>query len=192
VPSLSDTHDLVIQDGHAPTRLGLAVLLRAQPWVGRCHLAADTATAIGLIKAHRPRVAVVDVSSAGGSTEVHCASLRREHAAMAIVLTSRCPRSAGGDAAGASTVLPAEAGAEEIVAAVHAAALGHRSEVARPPATPALTAREAQVLQRLATGATNREIADELHLSTDAIKKHTSALYRKLGVRNRTEAAAFA
>jgi two-component system response regulator DesR len=55
-----------------------------------------------------------------------------------------------------------------------------------------LTPREAQVLQLLATGATNREIAGELHLSTDAIKKHTSAVYRKLGVRNRTEAAALA
>jgi DNA-binding NarL/FixJ family response regulator len=41
----------------------------------------------------------------------------------------------------------------------------------------------------LASGVTNREIAAELHLSTEAIKKHASAIYRKLGVRNRTEAS---
>jgi DNA-binding NarL/FixJ family response regulator len=52
-----------------------------------------------------------------------------------------------------------------------------------------LTQREAQVLRLLARGATNHEIAAELHLSPDAIKKYASAVYRKLGVRNRTEAA---
>jgi DNA-binding NarL/FixJ family response regulator len=41
----------------------------------------------------------------------------------------------------------------------------------------------------LGTGATNREIADRLHLGPDSIKKSATALYRKLGVRNRTEAA---
>jgi two-component system response regulator DesR len=44
------------------------------------------------------------------------------------------------------------------------------------------------VLELLATGATNREIAAQLHLGPDSVKKHAAALYRKLGVRNRTEA----
>jgi two-component system response regulator DesR len=44
------------------------------------------------------------------------------------------------------------------------------------------------VLELLATGATNREIAARLHLGPDSVKKHAAALYRKLGVRNRTEA----
>ncbi len=44
------------------------------------------------------------------------------------------------------------------------------------------------MLTLLATGATNREIAEQLHLGPDSIKKHASAIYRKLGVRNRTEA----
>ena len=49
-------------------------------------------------------------------------------------------------------------------------------------------AREREVLGLLATGATNREIAAQLHLSPHTVKEHTSALYRKLEVRNRAEA----
>jgi len=44
------------------------------------------------------------------------------------------------------------------------------------------------VLELMASGSTNPEIASELHLSRHTIKEHTSSLYRKLGVRNRTEA----
>jgi two-component system response regulator DesR len=45
------------------------------------------------------------------------------------------------------------------------------------------------LLVLISTGATNREIAQELNLGPDSVKKNASALYRKLGVRNRTEAA---
>ena len=63
-------------------------------------------------------------------------------------------------------------------------------EDAAPPGTEPLqlTGREREVLERVAGGATNREIAAELHLSPHTVKEHTSALYRKLDVRNRAEA----
>jgi two-component system response regulator DesR len=51
-----------------------------------------------------------------------------------------------------------------------------------------LTERERAVLELMAGGSTNPEIAAELHLSKHTIKEHTSAVYRKLGVRNRTQA----
>jgi DNA-binding NarL/FixJ family response regulator len=41
------------------------------------------------------------------------------------------------------------------------------------------------VLEAIASGATNREIAGPLFLSPHTVKEHTSSLYRKLGVRNR-------
>ena len=44
------------------------------------------------------------------------------------------------------------------------------------------------MLALMASGATNPEIAEQLHLSKHTVKEHTSAVYRKLGVRNRTEA----
>jgi two-component system response regulator DesR len=58
---------------------------------------------------------------------------------------------------------------------------------AEQPAT-SLTDREREVLGLMASGATNREIAAQLYLSPHTIKEHTSALYRKLDVRNRAEA----
>lgn len=58
--------------------------------------------------------------------------------------------------------------------------------MAEPPA--GLSVREREVLALIATGATNAEIAQRLFLSPHTVKEHTSALYRKLGARNRAEA----
>jgi DNA-binding NarL/FixJ family response regulator len=51
-----------------------------------------------------------------------------------------------------------------------------------------LSDRERSVLELMASGSTNPEIAEALHLSKHTIKEHTSSVFRKLGVRNRTEA----
>jgi two-component system response regulator DesR len=51
-----------------------------------------------------------------------------------------------------------------------------------------LSSREREVLDLMASGATNREIAGSLFLSPNTVKEHTSGLYRKLDARNRTEA----
>ena len=44
------------------------------------------------------------------------------------------------------------------------------------------------MLDDLASGATNREIAAHMHLSPHTVKEHVSSLYRKLGARNRAGA----
>jgi two-component system response regulator DesR len=56
------------------------------------------------------------------------------------------------------------------------------------PGGPPLSDREREVLDLIASGATNREIAGRLYLSPHTVKEHTSSLYRKLSVRNRAEA----
>lgn len=65
-----------------------------------------------------------------------------------------------------------------------------------PPSFPELpeplTMREQKILQLIAVGRTNQEIANELCLSVNTIKMYTSQLYQKLGVSRRTEAVAFA
>ena len=53
----------------------------------------------------------------------------------------------------------------------------------------ALTPRELEVLEMIAGGLTNAEAARRLELSVHAIKFHLAAIYRRLGVTNRTEAA---
>jgi len=55
-----------------------------------------------------------------------------------------------------------------------------------------LTEREREVLALIATGETNRAIADELFVSVDTVKTHVRTMYRKLGVTNRTQAAVIA
>jgi DNA-binding NarL/FixJ family response regulator len=59
----------------------------------------------------------------------------------------------------------------------------------RPDALSALTSREREVLTMIASGITNAEAARRLDLSVHAIKFHLAAIYRRLGVSNRTEAA---
>ncbi len=55
-----------------------------------------------------------------------------------------------------------------------------------------LTPREHQVLQRIATGATNKQIAEQLGMTAKTVMHHSGAIYRKLGVRGRAEATAWA
>jgi LuxR family maltose regulon positive regulatory protein len=52
-----------------------------------------------------------------------------------------------------------------------------------------LTPREQEILELIAAGLTNREIAERLVISAETVKKHTSGIYGKLDVSNRTEAA---
>jgi DNA-binding CsgD family transcriptional regulator len=85
-------------------------------------------------------------------------------------------------------------------AAAAFARLGAAPEVARveamtrppPPAPAGLTAREVDVLRRVATGRSNREIAADLVLSEATVARHVSNILTKLGVRSRSAATAFA
>jgi LuxR family maltose regulon positive regulatory protein len=62
----------------------------------------------------------------------------------------------------------------------------HNTEALIEPLTP----REVEILQLLAAGNTNADIATRLIISTGTVKAHTNRIFGKLGVRNRTEAAA--
>jgi len=105
---------------------------------------------------------------------------------------------------GAKAILPRNSSGHEIAAAVEAAAAGlivmgsEQMETLLPspsarfdmddiPAEP-LTAREIEVLELLAEGAGNKQIADRLKLSEHTIKFHVSSILGKLGAATRTEA----
>ncbi len=188
----------IVIDAHAPTRIGTAVLLRNQGWVSRCFLAANVEESLRLVGEYRPDVAVLDVSETGPFAGAVTARIREVHPGVAIVLSSRCKTSLGTPLAdlGAVGFLPAGSATETIIATVRRALLdgeGARAEAAQTPspiaAATELSDREREILTLLGTGATNREIAAHLHLGPDSVKKTATGLYRKLGVRNRTEAA---
>ncbi len=72
------------------------------------------------------------------------------------------------------------------------ALLDGRGGTADAAAAAGLSRREAEVLRRLAAGATNKEIAAELVLSVRTVDRHVSNIFVKLGVSTRTAAAAYA
>lgn len=61
-------------------------------------------------------------------------------------------------------------------------------EAAVPVEAAGLSKRETEVLQLIAQGLSNQEIADQLFVSLDTVKKHSSNLYQKLDVKRRTQA----
>jgi NarL family two-component system response regulator YdfI len=107
--------------------------------------------------------------------------------------------------AGIRAALPADISPEQLVAALEAAASGllvvHPSHAAEGlPAAPAqtavldeltesLTRREVEVLQMLAGGLSNKEIAARLNISDHTVKFHVASILGKLGAASRTEAA---
>jgi NarL family two-component system response regulator YdfI len=107
---------------------------------------------------------------------------------------------------GIRAILPTGSSAEQLVAAMQAAMAGlvvmHRGEIdstfpaARPASRPfaelpePLTPREREVLQMLASGLGNKEIAARLTISEHTVKFHVASILGKLGATSRTEAVA--
>jgi len=125
-----------------------------------------------------------------------------------VVLTEAASAAASARAlqAGIRALLPNEISSDQLAAALQAAASGlgvlHPTEILAffPAAAPAmqplaelpepLTRRERQVLQMLAAGLANKEIAARLHISDHTAKFHVAAILGKLGAATRTEAVA--
>jgi DNA-binding NarL/FixJ family response regulator len=183
----------IVIDAHAPSRIGLAALLEEQPWIEGCLLASASDESVALTRRHRPDVAILDISQTGPFAGSVTALIRAAHPGIQILLSSRCRTSPGAPPAslGAVGFLPAGITSEEVVDQVRAAVLGGEPLDFDLPVAggPDLSDREREILVLLGTGLTNREIGERLHLGPDSIKKSATALYRKLGVRNRTEAA---
>ena len=97
---------------------------------------------------------------------------------------------------GAAGYLTKENAPELIIEAVRAVARGEVRWFVQPspaqPDSPDLTSREKEILQVMARGLSNDDIAEELHLAESTIRKHATNIYRKLGVDSAREAIAWA
>jgi two-component system response regulator DesR len=183
----------LVLEQHAVTRIGFGLLLRNQPWIERCLLSRDRSEAVVLSERAKPDIAIVDVTDAGAFVSAYIAPLRQARPAMALLLSTRERESPARLPVGAAGLITPDHSVEEIVDALRLALAGQPVPApGKPQDRFELSAREHDVLMLLTTGATNREIAAALHLSSETVKKHAAALYRKLGVRNRTEAAQLA
>jgi DNA-binding NarL/FixJ family response regulator len=196
-------------------REGLVMLLGLSPGVEVVAAAADGEEAIQLARQFRPDVVLMDLRmprcDGASATRRILAELPGTHV---IVLTTYADDDSVFAAleAGARGYLTKDAPAAEIQRAIRTVqsgealldpsvqrrllerALGAHAPTPPPSSTypDGLTQREAEVLQEIAGGYNNREIADRLSISEATVKTHVNNIFSKAGLRDRAQAVVYA
>lgn len=198
---------LLIVDDHAVVRRGLRSVLESCLDFSVVAEAADGEEALHLAAKHRPDIVLLDLNLPGGSgLDVIPELLAGDEDRPAIVvLTVHADDDIVLKAvtAGASGYVLKHASAEELVQAIRRVAAGGHyfddivmktllRQTRQEKEPQLLTEHELRVLQLVAEGLTNKEIAHGLFLSADTVKSHLETIYRKLGVSHRAHAVAVA
>ena len=203
---LVDDHEMVIE--------GLKAMLA--PFAGRVKVVGEAVgadKAMAVIDDLAPDIVLCDVRMAGVSGLDLCRDIRQRDPAQKVILLSvyddeqylfQAMR------VGASGYLLKGIGSDELVrqlegvhagaSAIDAGLAARSAETAArlqsdqfwPGARHGLTQRESEILSLVVTGASNRGIAAKLIIGEETVKTHLSSIYRKLGVGDRTSAAATA
>lgn len=210
------TITVFIADDQAMVRQGFGALLAAQPDLSVVGDAADGRAAVVEVRRLRPDVVLMDVrmpemNGIDAAREVMDAHL--DPPVRVLMLTTFDVDDYVYDAlrAGASGFLLKDAPADELVRAVRVVASGdallaptvtkrmigeavrRRAPVgAAPPRLADLTPRECEVLEQVARGLSNAEIAAELFLAEQTVKTHVGKVLSKLGLRDRAQAVVVA
>ncbi|KIF67888.1 LuxR family transcriptional regulator [Streptomyces sp. AcH 505] len=202
------TITLILVDDHPVVRDGLRGMFESAPGFAVLGEAAGGVEGVELALRLDPDVVLMDLRMPDGGGVAAIAELARRGArAKVLVLTTYDTDSDTLPAieAGATGYLLKDAPREELFTAVRAAADGRTvlspavaSRLVSRVRTPAaggvepLSAREREVLELVARGTSNREIAKELFISEATVKTHLTHLYGKLGVKDRAAAVAVA
>ncbi|WP_038162575.1 response regulator transcription factor [Verrucomicrobium sp. BvORR106] len=193
---------VLIADDHVTVLEGLTVIINRNEDMQVVAAAADGTEAVMLWQEHRPDVTLVDIRMPGlDGVEVIEEIRRLDNSARVIVLTTcdtdneiyRAVK------AGARAYLLKDGPREELVDTIRRV---HRGETCLAPSlveklaasvsNEPLTRREQEVLELLAKGRSNKEIASTLSISEPTVKTHLRSLFSKLDVLSRTEAIAVA
>ena len=205
---------VVLVDDHEVMRRGLRLLLETDPEIVVVGEAADGRAAVRVARATVPDVVCMDVQMPGVDGLQATRDLTRAQPdASVLVLTTFDRDDYLFDAitAGASGFLLKNSPPERLIEAIKVVADGEAllspsvtrrvlqriRDAAPPPAADraaavALTAREAEVLEQVALGRSNAEIAGELFIGEETVKTHVSRLLAKVGQRDRTALAVWA
>lgn len=203
---------ILVVDDHEVVRMGLVNLLASRDDFVVAGQAGTAEAAAEAVASTRPDVVLMDVRLPGRSGIEACRDIvRRWPATRVIMLTSYADDTLVAEAieAGASGYLLKRVAAAELLNAIEAVARGGASldpSVARSVVDRLrhaeqsrvmadfgdLTRRELQVLALVAEGRTNSEIAATLFLSEKTVAHHITAIFEKVGVSNRVEAATYA
>ena len=196
-------------DDHDVVRRGLRDMLESEGMdvVGE---AATAEEGLSRIPPTRPEVAVLDVRLPDGDGVAVCREIRSRHPEIkCLMLTSFADDEALFQAimAGASGYLLKQLKGSDIVDAVRRVAAGQSlldpavtsrvlERLRQPPeedeAIARLTDQERRILELIAEGLTNRQIAERIHLAEKTVKNYVSNVLSKLGMERRTQAAVYA
>ena len=197
-------------DDHEIVRNGIRGLLEANDDITVVGEAATVAEAQTRIPPLRPHVAILDVRLPDGSGIEACREVRSQHPEIAcLMLTSYADDEAlfAAIMAGAAGYVLKQVSGSDLVNDVRRVAEGQslldpvladqvrkrlRSGKDEDPLLGSLTPQEHRILELIAKGCTNRQIASETFLAEKTVKNYVSNLLTKLGMKRRTEAAVYA
>jgi DNA-binding NarL/FixJ family response regulator len=201
---------IVLADDQALVRAGFRLILDAEPDLDVVGEAVDGATAVAVVRETQPDVVLLDVRmpNVDGLTAAR-QLLAHSHPPKIIMLTTFDVDEYVTNAllAGASGYLLKDVEPADLITAVRAACAGdlplapavtrrlvehyvNRAQARAPdPKLAQLSPREREILGALGRGLTNAEIVAELHLSLSTVKTHVAAVFTKLGLRDRVQAA---
>jgi len=193
---------LLIVDDHGVVRQGLRMYLALDPELEVVGEATNGAEALRLAHELKPDVVLMDLLMPIMDGIAATGAIRRELPEVEVIaLTSVLEDSAvyGAMRAGAIGYLLKDTKADELCRAIKAAAAGQVQlsppvaarllrEVPPPQHSEPLTERETEVLQQLALGKSNKEIAATLVIAEKTTRTHVSNILAKLGVSSRTQA----
>jgi two-component system NarL family response regulator len=188
---------VLIVDDHFVVRVGLAAMIETQKDMTVVAKAENGREAIALYEQHAPDVVVMDLRLPGMSGLEATVAIRERHpAARIVVLTTY-----DGDEdiyraleAGAMAYLLKDSLHSELLDIIRRVHAGERyvpeavaQRLAERVARVKLTPREIEILERIAKGMSNREIAAALTIAEATVNVHVSNITTKLGVNNRTQ-----
>ncbi|MDZ4829287.1 MAG: response regulator transcription factor [Phycisphaerae bacterium] len=198
---------VLIVDDHAMVRKGLRMLLEATPDIQVVGEAGTVQEAIELAARLAPKVITLDLSMPGQSGVASVQRLRAAAPSARIVVVTMHDDPAyvrSAIAMGAAGYVNKSAADTELIAAIRAVARGrvfidvgdaatlesilapNESRAGRTP-VDSLSEREREVLQQVARGYTNQQIADELGLSVKTVESYRARLMKKLGLKERSD-----
>ena len=202
-----DTIKIVLVDDHEVVRSGLRMLLDAEQGFEVVAEAGDLESARRYVRAHRPRVLVLDLNMPEGSTLPLIPELREQSPDTAVVvLTMQNDPAFAREAmrSGALGYVLKQSAGTELVDAVRAAAEGETylnprlgAQVAAAPLEASgppddLTERELEILRLIALGHTNTEIAGQVYLSVRTVESHRAHIQQKTGRSTRADLVRYA
>ena len=199
-----------VLDDQEIVRRGVRGLLEAEPGIRVVGEAGTAAAALARIPALRPDVAVLDVRLPDGDGVSVCREVRSRAPEVAcLMFTAFSDDQALLDSimAGAAGYVLKQVRGSDLVGAVRVAASGQslldrraasklmarrRDACGKRDPLARLTPHERSVLELIGEGLTNRQIGERLFIAEKTVKNYVSTLFRKLGLQQRTAAAAYA